>query len=277
MAARGRGHDFELRFQTSRWAEDLVVAAFRGTDWIAVRFGASRFRADDKIPARGSPLKEPDLLVFSRADFRAEEIAFLESADFEAHSAEEVGDGTDLRRWVGRACLALEIEFSPYRAAEMSGRHWKPNKRTRKDPPVAPNIWVKEEDVPRLSAWQGEFGVPIWILHVFDQEAFSIALDTILKLRKALGRKDADPVRLMNETGIFRKNHQYDRTDAQGAAEIKTVYVITPHGSLLAARVEGVEVTAQVRTAKSMKYFAHILPKGGLIRWTEEFLRVIPR
>ncbi len=280
MAARGRGPDFELRFQTSRWAEDLVLTAFRNTSWIAVRLGASRYRSDDAVPDRAGQLKEPDLLLFAMSGLTADEIRFLETADFENHTSEDLQEGSAVKNWIGRANLALEIEFSPYRAAEMSGRHWKPmltRKRLRKDPPVAPNIWVKEEDVPRLEGWQSQFEVPIWILQLFDQEAFAIRLDQVLQVRAALQRPGADLTRIMNESGIFQKQQRYDRTDAQGAAEIKPVFLVTPHGSILAGRVEGVVPVAQIRLSKSKKYITHILFSGGLVHLTADFLRALPR
>src|SRR6185503_20671752 len=86
-----------------------------------------------------------------------------------------------------KALVAIEVEFSPYKAKEMKGRDWMPKtqeqweKRPLKSAlqPVAPNIWVKMEDLEKLCAWERDFKIPIVIAHLFDQEGFSIALKTV--------------------------------------------------------------------------------------------------
>jgi len=63
--ARGRGIDFEHRFKTSRWAEDVLLAELnKQSKWIAVRYGLSEVQSAESLGGyRKTDEKEPDLLV----------------------------------------------------------------------------------------------------------------------------------------------------------------------------------------------------------------------
>ena len=50
-------------------------------------------------------------------------------------------------------------------------------------PPTAPNIWIKEEDIEKLSAWEGDYGIAIAVAHFFDQEAFAVSLAKVAAFR----------------------------------------------------------------------------------------------
>src|SRR5260370_1211144 len=151
----GRGIDFEHKFKTSRWAEDLLLKSLRNqTGLIAVRFGLSQVKAARDVKYDKSSLKEPDLLVYKSADLTERERRTLAVDDLSGEKREKLRRGGELDFVVAKACAAVEVEFSPYKAGEMKGRFWKPKiaeqweHRPLKhaNPPIAPNIWVKEED-----------------------------------------------------------------------------------------------------------------------------------
>lgn len=184
---------------------------------------------------------------------------------------------------MAKASAAIEVEFSPYKASEMKGRFWKPKtaeqweRRPLKNanPPIAPNIWVKEEDLSRLNGWENEFGVPILIAHLFDQEGFAVALKAVNKFNEKFSEVGCDQVRLQMTTGIFKKSQTYDRIDAQGAREQKIVFVSTPAVATKIGDVKDVEVAAQLGVSSSKKYVTHSIFSGGRITFTPEFLSML--
>lgn len=271
---RGRGLDYEMKFRTSRWAEDLVVNGLVENGFGIARLGLSHSSSDGTVGEQDIKYKEPDLLVLPARDFAEKQYDFS-NVDFR--------DPTRLssvRELAGLAIGAIEVEFSPYRASLMKDRHWRPRDRSfyekRRIPreariPIAPNIWIKQEDIPRLSAWQGDFQCPIAVVHVFDQEAFFVLLQSILEADKRMGKVgSADAVRMQLETGIFRKLQRYDRSDAQGAAEEKLVWVVSPAAASKFADVRNVHVKAQLGASASEKYVAHPIFEGGEIELTGE-------
>jgi hypothetical protein len=72
--------------------------------------------------------------------------------------------------------------------------------------------------------------------------------------------------------GIFRKIQAYDRVDAQGAGEKKTVFIVAPSAALMVGPVSGVKVSAQIGLSASQKYVAHVLFEGGELLPSSEFL-----
>lgn len=186
-----------------------------------------------------------------------------------------------IRSLLSKACCAIEVEFSPYCAAEMKDRHWEcklpedlDRRRPRKHakPPTAPNIWVKLEDLPRLEAWEQAFGVSIVVAHLFDQEGFAVPLATLSALEAQWPNQGDEAIRLQLTQGIFRKIQSYDRVDAQGAGETKTVYVISPAAAQHVGTVADVKVTAQIGLSSSKKYVAHVLFEGGTLTLSGPFL-----
>ena len=75
--------------------------------------------------------------------------------------------------------------------------------------------------------------------------------------------------------GIFKKIQNYDRTDAQGAGEQKTVFVITPAVAIKVGNITGVKVKAQLGISSSKKYVSHVLFKGGKLEASNELLELL--
>jgi len=280
----GRGIDFEHRFKTSRWAEDLLLASLRTQPGlVAVRFGLSQVKAARDVKYDKSSWKEPDLLVYKNADLTERERKTLEVGDLSGESREKLPPGGALHFVVAKACAAVEVEFSPYKASEMKGRFWKPKTAEQwkhrplknASPPIAPNIWVKDEDLSRLNGWTAEFGVPIVIAHLFDQEGFAVALKDINEFNQKFCEPGCDPVRLQMTTGIFRKNQTYDRSDAQGAREQKMVFITTPAVATKIGDVSDVKIAAQLGVSTSKKYVTHSIFSGGHVSLAAEFLSLL--
>jgi hypothetical protein len=280
----GRGIDFEHKFNTSRWAEDLLLKSLRAqTELVVIRFGLSKVKAAHEVKYDKSLGKEPDLLIYKTADLTELEQKILEAGDLSEEGREKLRLGGELHFIMAKASAAIEVEFSPYKASEMKGRFWKPKtaeqweRRPLKNanPPIAPNIWVKEEDLSRLNGWENEFGVPILIAHLFDQEGFAVALKAVNKFNEKFSEVGCDQVRLQMTTGIFKKSQTYDRIDAQGAREQKIVFVSTPAVATKIGDVKDVEVAAQLGVSSSKKYVTHSIFSGGRITFTPEFLSML--
>lgn len=279
---RGRGIDFEHRFKTSRWAEDLLVKSL--TDelgLITARYGISTIvPAGEELIYGQSEYKEPDLLVFKSALLNAKEKALLQDGSLDWQERVKLDKEGQLSDLLKKALVALEVEFSPYRAKEMKDRAWNPrteerwNKRPLKNanPPVAPNIWVKLEDLSKLLAWERDFGIPIVVTHLFDQEGFAIALSKIEAFRERHDADPADRVRIQVTGGIFQKEQKYDRIDAQGASETKTVFIVTPAVATKIGDIEGVKVSTQLGLSTSMKYVSHVIFSDGEISISAQFV-----
>jgi hypothetical protein len=281
---RGRGLDFEQRFRTSRWAEDLLLTSLNRTaEYVAVRFGLSEVRSSFGLAYDKSAHKEPDLLVYRRADLSAVEARALEGSNLAREDRASFGADARFGFAVRKALAAIEVEFSPYRASEMKGRHWLPKspaaweRRPLKNatPPTAPNIWVKEEDLGRLEAWQATYRVPIAIVHLFDQEAFAVSLAAIAQFNHRITERAEEAVRLQMTEGIFKKVQTYDRVDAQGAAEKKVVFIVTPAAATKAGDVADVKVEAQLGLSASKKYVCHPVFSGGSLSILDGFRNLL--
>jgi len=280
----GRGIDFEQRFKPSRWAEDLLIESLGARyGLLAKRFGLSEVRPSDKLVYGLTSYKEPDLLVFRAADLSDDEKKKLESTNLDSTDREAFYGQADLSFAFPKAAAGVEVEFSPYRASEMTGRHWnlrsddqwqkRPLKRAI--PPIAPNIFVKEEDLPKLLEWERTTTVPIVIVHLFDQEAFAVSLKMISEFNARFENGTENRIQLQVTTGIFKLLQSYDRTDAQGAGEKKMVFRVAPAAAIKVGDVTGVTVSAQLGLSTSKKYVTQPVFSGGKIEITNEFLALL--
>jgi hypothetical protein len=281
---RGRGIDFKQKFNTSRWAEDLLIRSLDDALGVkTVRYGISTYVPEgEELVYGNSKYKEPDLLVFKDETLSQKEKQLLGDGllDWKERTALGKAGLDDLLK---RAFVALEIEFSPYQAKEMKERHWKMRTPEKWDarplkhakPPTAPNIWVKEEDIEKLNAWETDYGIPIAVAHFFDQEAFAVALEKVSAFRNKYMAEGADQKKLQVTTGIFAKIQDYDRVDMQGAGEQKPVYVITPAAAEKIGDINDVTVSSQVDLSGSKKYVSHVIFTGGKIEICPGFLEFL--
>jgi hypothetical protein len=281
---RGRGIDFKQKFNTSRWAEDLLIRSLDHALGVkTVRYGISTFVPEgEELVYGNSKYKEPDLLVFKAEALSEKEKQLLGDGLLDWKERAELGKA-GLDDLLKRAFVALEIEFSPYQAKEMKERHWKIRTPEKWDarplkhakPPTAPNIWVKEEDIEKLNAWENDFGIPIAVAHFFDQEAFAVALSKVSAFRQNYMAEGADQKKLQVTTGIFAKIQDYDRVDMQGAGEQKPVFVITPAAAEKIGDISEVTVSSQVDLSGSKKYVSHVIFTGGKIEICPGFVEFL--
>jgi hypothetical protein len=281
---RGRGIDFKQKFNTSRWAEDLLIRSLDDALGVkTVRYGISTFVPEgEELVYGNSKYKEPDLLVFKAEALSEKEKQLLGDGLLDWKERAELGKA-GLDDLLKRAFVALEIEFSPYQAKEMKERHWKIRTPEKWDarplkhakPPTAPNIWVKEEDIEKLNAWENDFGIPIAVAHFFDQEAFAVALSKVSAFQQNYMAEGADQKKLQVTTGIFAKIQDYDRVDMQGAGEQKPVFVITPAAAEKIGDISEVTVSSQVDLSGSKKYVSHVIFTGGKIEICPGFVEFL--
>ena len=279
---RGRGIDFEHRFNTSRWAEDLLLTSLSAhPDFLACRYGLSEIVTQGELVYGHGPFKEPDILVFKRQNLSGSEIEMLRATnDLSIIDPQLLGPKGPLSFVFSKACAAIEVEFSPYKAAEMKGRQWKPRTADAWDkrplmhanPPQAPNIFVKEEDLGKLVSWQEHYKVPILVAHLFNQEAFAISLNRISQFNDEILARPDLAKKLQMTSGIFKKLQTYDRSDAQGAKEEKVLFVITPNIAVKVGNIDGVVPEAQLGLSSSKKYVTHVKFSGGSLALDGNFL-----
>jgi len=281
---RGRGIDFEHRFKTSRWAEDLLIRALGDRHGlITVRFGLSEIRPEAQLVYGETSYKEPDLLTYSLDDLSKSERQLLKDTNLEAVDRTRFTKGQELDFAFRKTLAAIEVEFSPYRAKEMKDRDWQPrtverwNQKPlkRANPPTAPNVIVKEEDLPKLLDWQRFTRVPVMVAHLFDQEGFAVDLDTLRDFNRKYESNRSDQIKLQVTSGIFKTLQAYDRVDAQGAAEEKTIFRVTPGAAIKIGNLVDVTVASQLAVSGSKKYVTHPLFSGGRLEVSDEFLHYL--
>jgi hypothetical protein len=279
---RGRGSDYKQRFQTSRWAEDIFFEHLNTyPEIITIRFGLSKVTEADEIDVGDESIKEPDLLAYRRSSLTKKEVSYL----VEKKLALDEIPRSELPEFIyEKVTAAFEVEFSPYKAAEMKDRHklpapYGPEKMAPKKmpaPPTAPNIFVKDEDLGRLTLWQERYKVPeIFVTHFFDQEAFMINLKKISEFKRQYNCINAaemkELINLQRNSGIFFSEQSYDRVDAQGAGEKKWVFRVHPKFATKLGVIQDVSVGSDLSVSSSKKYVSHVLFSGGKLTFSDEF------
>lgn len=192
---RLRGSDFLMRWMQGRWSEDVVIKALNDSSQFGVLpYGPSTVAPEDptelelffeKMDVVTKEGKRPDLLLYAKPDFDwAEEqlIQKLGRVDKMAETGSE-----SLREIITKAKAALEVENSLWVTERMPGfgktftRYIRgKNKGRLKSQGPVPTIIVKREDVPRLQKWQVEYGIPIYVVHIFFDRGYFIRFDDIL-------------------------------------------------------------------------------------------------
>ena len=167
-----------MRFSQGRWAEDILVRTINATnDLRAVPYGPSSVAPADPYEMelyferldKASPIgKRPDLLVLPRDGYEAirpqlDEIGsanlpFTPEADLEFLRS---------RRNVRRFCGQLETR-----------ERLKGFLETAK----VPTVIIKQEDLEPLTDWEVNYSIPIFIFHVFYDEAYYISLQEACEL-----------------------------------------------------------------------------------------------
>jgi signal peptidase I len=209
--------------------------------------------------------KRPDIIVFRKPIY--EKIKSRLSEDPTLMKEDEWGP------LVKQSLCAIEAENSLWRAAKMPDKDLK-LPLPRKSNIIAPNIWVKEEDVERLLSWQQVYKKPVYVVQVFYDLAYAARLENILnKVRKIEETKqgslrDAE----MRRQGLIIATQKY--TDSRtGVSEQKEVYRLHPAAAIPFGSLSH-EPTLELKVleSKSGKIMPYVHFSGGGLTLTKEIL-----
>ncbi len=186
-----RGSDFLMRWSQGRWAEDIVVRAINATsEFWAVPYGPSSVAPADpqemeqyfeRLDRAGATGKRPDLLILSRPDYetirRAVEDIGLANIPFTPEES--------LEFMLSRSLIAVEVESSLWIASQMPDygqgkpltRQGRPDLIGFTKSKKVPTVIIKDEDLEPLRQWEAQRHVPIFVFHVFYDQAYYLSLE----------------------------------------------------------------------------------------------------
>jgi len=185
-----RGSDFLMRWSQGRWAEDIVMRAINATnEFQAIPYGPSSVAPSEpqemeqyfeRLDRAGVIGKRPDLLILSQPEYEAirgqlDRIS-LENIPFTPEES--------LGFLLSKALIAVEVENSLWIASQMPD-YGKGTPLIKLGHPElfgfsknkkVPTVIIKDEDLGPLSLWESQRKVPIFIFHVFHDQAYYISL-----------------------------------------------------------------------------------------------------
>lgn len=194
---RLRGSDFLMRWEQGRWSEEIVLRALnQTTEFGILPYGPSTVAPEDpqelelffeKMDVIALEGKRPDLLLYDKSvfDWACSELQRrLGSVEAMAETS-----SAEMRDVIGKARAAFEIENSLWVTEKMPGfgkpfsRYMRGKKAGQLKPAgIIPTIIVKQEDIPRLQAWEADFRIPIYIVHIFYDRGYFIQFGDLLTL-----------------------------------------------------------------------------------------------
>lgn len=265
-----RDSDFAMRFEQGKWSEERLVQAINSTDELrAIPYGRSQIGPGDREKikdywrdycAAETKGKRPDLLVVRRSDY---DWAMTSMGDDPTTAPEE-----RCAPVVAKAICGIEAENSLWIAKRMKDFHTTVPLRTVN--PIAPNIWVKEQDIPGLKVWMYHYRKPVVVVQVFYDAAYAVELaDVLAKAAHVEASPQSLRAAVSKEIGVFVRVQKYP--DARGGASTKTV-LVTHHsvavrfGELTSEPVADARVIMEAN-GRIMPYVAF---SGGALRVTAE-------
>jgi hypothetical protein len=219
---RLRGSDFLMRWAQGRWSEEIVMRAINQTQQLGViPYGPSTVAPEEprelelffeKMDEIGREGKRPDLLLYDKRTFDwahgelerrlggIEKMAEMPSAQ--------------VRDVIIKARAAFEIENSLWVTEKMPG-FGKPfsryvrgkNKGRLKPAGIIPTIIVKQEDIPRLQQWEADYGIPIYVVHIFYDRGYFVKFDDVVKWLDS-GELGMETQHFTNPTGTAASSKQ---------------------------------------------------------------------
>jgi hypothetical protein len=262
---RLRGSDFLMRWAQGRWSEETVMRALGSTsEFRVLPYGPSTvapedpvelehfFERMDKIATEG---KRPDLLLYDAKKFPG-----LQREIEKRFGSLEKAAETESERYsdiIGQARAALEIENSLWVTEKMPG-FGKPftrftrgkNKGRLKPAGIIPTIIVKAEDLPRLHAWEQQYQVPIYVVHLFYDRGYFIRFDHILELLES-GELGMETQRFTNPDG----------TAATPKQIVKVPYILCEEYGL----VQNPRLAPRTFVDKNGKVMTYVTFEGGTV------------
>lgn len=262
---RLRGSDFLMRWSQGRWSEEIVMRSLNQSGKLGViPYGPSTiapedpkelelfFECMDVLDREG---KRPDLLLYDRATREAVAQELMQRLGSIEKMAETSSSG--LRELIVKAQAALEIENSLWVTEKMPG-FGKPfsrytrgkNKGRLKPAGIIPTVIVKQEDVERLQRWQGDYGVPIYVVHIFFDRGYFIKFDDVLNLIES-GELAWETQRFTNPDGTASSPKQI----------VKVPYILCKHFGV----VSGQTLEPHAFVDKNGKVMTYVAFKNGEI------------
>lgn len=188
------------------------------------------------------------------------------------------GDPTLMREeeWgplIEKCVCGIEAETSLWKASKMPDRNLKlPLPRITNL--IAPNIWVKEEDVKGLLKWQRVYNKPIYVVQVFYDLAYAARLRTILEKAQRILEHKLRKIRieLMKREGLIIESQKYvdSRT---GVAQEKTVYRLHPASAIPFGHItKEPKLVVKVLEDEKGKIIPYIHFSGGELALSKEIL-----
>jgi hypothetical protein len=262
---RLRGSDFLMRWTQGRWSEEIVVHALDETDQFGViRYGPSTVAPEDpselefffeKMDVIAKEGKRPDLLLYDKVtvDWARRELEHrLGSVEKMAETSSE-----QVRDVITKARAAFEVENSLWVTEKMPGfgkpfsRYVRGKNRGRLKPAgIIPTIIVKREDIPRLEQWEAEYGIPIYVVHIFYDRGYFIKFQNILGLL-ASGELGLETQRFTNPDG----------TAASPKQIVKVPYVLCKEFGM----VSGPTLVPKTFVDRNGKVMTYVTFSGGEI------------
>lgn len=265
-----RDSDFAMRFEQGRWSEDRLIQAINSTaDLRAIPYGRSQIGPDDRDSikeywrnycAAESYGKRPDLLVLHKADYN--------------WALEQLGDDPTVASEVrcapvvAKALCGIEAENSLWIAKRM--KDFDTTIPLRNANPIAPNIWVKEQDLPGLKVWMHHYRKPVVVVQVFFDCAYAVELNAVIEsVERLVSVDEVTRKALSKKIGVFVRVQKYP--DSRGGSSTKTVFV-THHSVAVRFGDLSSEPTATARVifepnGRIMPYVAF---SGGTLRVTPD-------
>jgi len=212
---RLRGSDFLMRWAQGRWSEEIVIRALNRTAQFGViPYGPSTVAPEDpeelelffqKMDVINQEGKRPDLLLYDKAtyDWACNEVCRrFGSVEKVAETSSSV-----LEDVISKANAALEVENSLWVTEKMPGfgkpfsRYKRGKSKGRLKPAgIIPTIIVKQEDITRLQQWEDNFGVPIYIVHIFYDRGYFVKFSNVLDMLES-GELGTEAQRYTNPDG----------------------------------------------------------------------------
>jgi hypothetical protein len=139
---------------------------------------------------------------------------------------------------------------------------------------IAPNVWVKIEDVKGLIEWQKVYSKPIYIVQVFYDLAYATKLSTLLeKAQKILAYKQPERrIEAMKAEGLIITTQKYvdSRT---GVAQEKGVYRLHPAAAVLFGRITVEPILKpEVLEDEKGKLLPYVHFSGGKLTLSDDIL-----
>jgi len=262
---RLRGSDFLMRWSQGRWSEEIVIQTLNQTSQFGIiPYGPSTVAPEDphelerffeKMDVIAQEGKHPDLLLYEKTKFERAR----SELEHRLGSIEKVAEmpSAPLRDVITGARAALEIENNLWVTEKMPGfgksfsRYTRGKNKGRLKPAgIIPTIMVKQEDIPRLQQWEADYGVPIYVVHIFYDRGYFIKFDDILN-HLASGELGMETQRFTNPDGTASSPKQI----------VKVPYILCQEFGV----VSGQELKPRTFVDKNGKVMTYVTFSGGEI------------